>query len=324
MSTVSVVIPTYNASPFIREALASVFAQTRLPDEVIVVDDCSPDDTVAVVEQIAANAPIPVRVIRLSKNSGGPAAPIEYGVRHATGDFIAVLDQDDIFCQEKLLREAEILAKRPDVRLVFARTSLTSQPMVSLQSSQLIDEITACGTPCDSFIMLPGEQLLALLIKEGNFIIGFPGFMFRRSEAADGPLLDSELRIAADYDFLCRLCGGNAAFIDAIHYHRREHDSNVCRRREEMFQEIAIVRARYGTDPRLRRAGLRCPSIRQTYFDIAYKCRNQGQYRTAAWWLWISMLYWGPRPRTLFGLGKLLPHMVWTHWRSIRRPSELR
>ena len=66
MSSVSVVIPTYNALPFIAETLASVFAQTRLPDEVIVVDDCSPDGTVALVELIAARGPLANSVVELS------------------------------------------------------------------------------------------------------------------------------------------------------------------------------------------------------------------------------------------------------------------
>ena len=97
MPSVSVVIPTYNASPFIRETLASVFAQTRLPDEVIVVDDCSSDGTAALADSLVATAPVPLRIIRLPKNTGGPAAPTNAGIAEASGDIIATLDHDDAF-----------------------------------------------------------------------------------------------------------------------------------------------------------------------------------------------------------------------------------
>lgn len=95
--TVSVVIPTYNGARFIRDALESVFAQTQLPDEIIVVDDGSTDDTVEVVKQMTKESPHPVRLIKMTHNSGGPAAPINTGIAAAIGEFIAVLDQDDTF-----------------------------------------------------------------------------------------------------------------------------------------------------------------------------------------------------------------------------------
>ena len=60
--TVSVVIPAYNTSRFMRGTLGSVFTQTRMPDEVIVVNDASTDGTPAIVREMAAGASVPLRL----------------------------------------------------------------------------------------------------------------------------------------------------------------------------------------------------------------------------------------------------------------------
>jgi glycosyltransferase involved in cell wall biosynthesis len=116
---ISVVIPTYNASPFIRETLTSVFTQTRLPDEIIVVDDCSHDDTVAVVEEISKVTSIRICVIRLRKNSGGPAHPLNVGIDAAKGRMIATLDHDDRFAPKKIADQIGLIETYPDLSFVF-------------------------------------------------------------------------------------------------------------------------------------------------------------------------------------------------------------
>src|SRR6266545_2753154 len=72
-TAVTVVVPTYNGRAYLPEAIQSVWAQTRLPDELIVVDDASSDRTADVAEELLQASPVPARVIRLPRNSGGPA-----------------------------------------------------------------------------------------------------------------------------------------------------------------------------------------------------------------------------------------------------------
>ncbi len=86
---ISIVIPTYNASRFMPNLLFSIFNQEVEDMEVIIVDDCSTDNTVEVVRQY------PVRVIRMEKN-GGPARARNRGVKEAKGDIIFFLDSDVI------------------------------------------------------------------------------------------------------------------------------------------------------------------------------------------------------------------------------------
>lgn len=97
---VSVVIPAYNAAGFIARAIASVQAQTLQTLEIIVVDDVSTDDTLAVVS-LLAEADARIRLIRSPQN-GGPSAARNLGFAAAKGQWIAILDADDVYKPDRL------------------------------------------------------------------------------------------------------------------------------------------------------------------------------------------------------------------------------
>ena len=110
---ISVVIPAYNSASFIGRALHSALVQTLPPCEIIVVDDGSQDGTADFVEQ---NYPS-VRVFR--QRNAGPGAARNHGVREAVGDWIGLLDADDMWLPEKLERQAPLTAD-PKVAIVHA------------------------------------------------------------------------------------------------------------------------------------------------------------------------------------------------------------
>lgn len=107
---VSVIIPCFNAASYVGSAIRSVLAQTCPPVEVIVVDDCSTDNTCAVVAEVAARAPS-VRLIELAENSGTPARPRNIGVQQARGEWIAFLDADDLWHPQKLELQMALLGE---------------------------------------------------------------------------------------------------------------------------------------------------------------------------------------------------------------------
>lgn len=98
---VSIVMPAYNASQYIETTIDSVLNQTESDWELIVVDDCSTDDTRDRVRAIASSD-TRVRLIELERNFGGPAGPRNVGVKAATSELVAFLDSDDIWHPEKL------------------------------------------------------------------------------------------------------------------------------------------------------------------------------------------------------------------------------
>jgi glycosyltransferase involved in cell wall biosynthesis len=96
---ISVLIPAYNAAATIGTTLESVFAQTHPPDEILVVDDGSTDDTCLVVERFAP------RVRLLRQPNAGPAAARNHAARESQGDWLALLDADDGWLPRKLERQ---------------------------------------------------------------------------------------------------------------------------------------------------------------------------------------------------------------------------
>ncbi|MGY4830607.1 glycosyltransferase family 2 protein [Sphaerotilaceae bacterium SBD11-9] len=99
--TVSVVVPCFNAAAYISRTLESVLAQTYSAFELIVVDDKSTDQTTEIVERYAWQD-ARVKLIRMPKNAGAPAAPRNAGVTAASGEWVAFLDADDLWHPRKL------------------------------------------------------------------------------------------------------------------------------------------------------------------------------------------------------------------------------
>ncbi|WP_411069977.1 CDP-glycerol glycerophosphotransferase family protein [Streptomyces sp. cmx-4-25] len=93
---VSVVVIAYNDAERLPTAVRSVLEQTLHGVEVVIVDDCSKDDTFAVARSLAAEHPDRVRAFQLPRNSGGCGAPRNHGIRHATGTYVMFLDSDDV------------------------------------------------------------------------------------------------------------------------------------------------------------------------------------------------------------------------------------
>lgn len=104
---ISVVIPAYNREKTIEMCLDSIVNQTYKPMEIIVVDDCSTDNTVSKVKEYQCDY---VRVIKCDENHGAQRAR-NIGIREAKGDWIAFLDSDDEWYPDKLEKQVEAIEK---------------------------------------------------------------------------------------------------------------------------------------------------------------------------------------------------------------------
>lgn len=100
MIDVSVITPLYNSSCYMRETIESVISQTFESWELLLIDDCSSDDSVAIAEMFSARDSR-IKVIKLSQNSGAAVAR-NRGIEMARGRFIAFLDSDDLWLPDKL------------------------------------------------------------------------------------------------------------------------------------------------------------------------------------------------------------------------------
>jgi glycosyltransferase involved in cell wall biosynthesis len=179
--TVSVVVATYNRSGMVGTAIRSVLAQTHRDTEVIVVDDCSPDDTAATVAAIDDPR---VRYVRHDRNRGLPAGR-NTGIRAATGEFVAFLDDDDAWLPTKLERQLALQAPavlcaalvdgtvvksydKPTVTLARLRRGNTFDPSSLMVRRELIaslgfDENLRLGEDWDAFIRIAEHAPIAYL-----------------------------------------------------------------------------------------------------------------------------------------------------------------
>jgi hypothetical protein len=122
----SVAMCTYNGSRFIGAQLASVAAQTRAPDELVVCDDRSTDETASIVRDFAANAPFCVR-LHVNEQNLGSTKNFERAVSLCGGELIALSDQDDVWLPRKLARLEEEFARDASALVVFSDASIVDE-----------------------------------------------------------------------------------------------------------------------------------------------------------------------------------------------------
>jgi glycosyltransferase involved in cell wall biosynthesis len=119
MVSISVVVTCYNEEEYIGDSLRSVLNQTRydLIDKIVVVDDGSDDNSEEVIREIEKDNPKVEYVYQ--ENEGLPGAR-NTGLEQCTGEFVALQDGDDLWLENKIERQAEVLRKYPDVGLVYS------------------------------------------------------------------------------------------------------------------------------------------------------------------------------------------------------------
>lgn len=107
---VSIIVPVYNAEEFLQETIETVLAQKETDWELLLVDDCSTDGSRAVIER-CSNQDARVRLVAQPENRGAAAAR-NRGVEEAEGRYIAFLDADDLWKEERLSKELEFMQKK--------------------------------------------------------------------------------------------------------------------------------------------------------------------------------------------------------------------
>ena len=122
---VTVIVPNYNHAPYLRQRLDSVYAQTYANVEVLLMDDCSSDDSRAILAEYRDRYPDRTRLLFNEVNSGGVFFQWEKGLREARGDLVWIAESDD-WCDPNFLETQVPFFKNPAVMLSYARTEFMS------------------------------------------------------------------------------------------------------------------------------------------------------------------------------------------------------
>jgi hypothetical protein len=188
--TFSVVIAAYQVADYIRDAVESALGQTRPPLEVIVCDDGSTDDLCGALEPYLA------RITLVRQDNRGEGAAKNAAARHATGDFLAFLDADDVYLPERIDALAAAARARPDLDILVTNADVVANGDILRQAYDV------------SWRFEVEDQRRAIL--ERCFILGHAAV--RRSRFFDCGGFDDDMRIVADWDLWMRMIlGGSRA-----------------------------------------------------------------------------------------------------------------
>jgi len=109
MGQVSIIMPNYNGSKYISQAIESVLTQTYKNWELIIIDDCSTDNSLQIIDTYVKRD-ARIKLIKMERNSG-PAIARNTGIEYANGRYIAFLDNDDIWLEHKLEKQISFMQK---------------------------------------------------------------------------------------------------------------------------------------------------------------------------------------------------------------------
>lgn len=200
-SLVTVGVPLYNGSQFIKETLERILAQDYNNIEVLVSDDCSSDNSIEIVESI--NDPR----IRIIKNDSNVGISENWNrlVKCAKGDYFILICQDDYILPGAIRAKAEILDKNPDVNIVFS-----SSYVMNSKGKKLLYR-----RPYKKSQKLEGSLVQKELFVKRNFFAEPPNNMMRKSAMNQIGEYDKNLWYTVDWDYYIRILGtGNAYYID--------------------------------------------------------------------------------------------------------------
>jgi glycosyltransferase involved in cell wall biosynthesis len=206
---VSVIIPCYNRERFIVETLGSVLDQTWPNIELIVVDDGCTDGSRTILESYGQQLILLEHPERVNK---GQSAAINLGLLHCKGDYVAILDSDDLFAPDKIEKQISYLLDNPEIGLVYANGYAIDEKgniLYEFYDDSHKEMSDANKVLMDCYFLLPNN---ALIRREALELAGY---------------FDENLRAAQDHDMAIRIAEvTELGYIgEHLFYYRRHKDS---------------------------------------------------------------------------------------------------
>ncbi len=224
--TIAVVLPAYNAQSYICDALDSIAAQSRLPEQIIVVDDGSDDATAEQVRKWKRQYSGEFRFLQ-QRNNQAVSAARNAGIRHAKTDLVALLDADDIFSPLHLEQLERAFLTHPGILLCFG-------DVLYFDARAIVKHSSFRGTRLENVQYSEQEDGLRLLRESayvsllwGSYIAPSATLFSKQAVEAIG-LFDENLRSAEDRDLWLRLSRAGAfAYYPLVVTRKRVHENNL-------------------------------------------------------------------------------------------------
>lgn len=227
---VSVIMPFFNLDQFIEESIESVLAQTYPHWELLLIDDGSTDGSPGIARGYARKHPARIRYLaHEDRQNRGASASRNLGIQHARGEYIALLDADDIWLPHKLERQVRILDAHPEVGSVYGRT-LYWYSWTGRRRDRRRDFIDHRHFPPETILYPP--QLLIAILSGKAAVPATCSLLVRRSVIDEiSGFEDAFVRVYTDQVFYAKLFLHAPVFIAADPWdrYRRHEDSSVSR-----------------------------------------------------------------------------------------------
>lgn len=275
--SIAVVIPAYNAASYVCEALESVVAQSRLPEQIIVVDDGSTDRTAELVSAWGRKHLQALRLLR--QTNQGVSAARNAGIRCAETDLVAFLDADDLFLPNHLERLERGFERLPHIILCFADTQIFSSKGTvkhSLLTGSRIETVEYAEQE-DGLRLMRESPYLSLL--GGSYIPLSATLCVKRALEHIG-LFDEAIRNAEDRELWLRLSRiGSFAYYPLTLARKRVHANNLQHPRHTLLFQRYQFKVLQKMIHKADELGLSAREMRHTQEAIA---RQVGVMLTAA------------------------------------------
>lgn len=249
---ISVAMCTYNGAVFLEEQIVSIFEQTRLPDELVVRDDQSTDDTVAILERLARIAPFPVHYARNPERLGS-TRNFEGAISACSGDLIALADQDDVWVPRKLEVMAPAFERDPTLGALFSDSEVVDEQLQPVGFSMF----DYCRFDAKKRALMDTGDVFDLVIND-PFVTG-AALIFR----ADLRRIISPIPAGTEYMIHDRWIGIVAAAVSKLAY----VDEKLILYRQHGRQQIGARIIPDDPQERRRRMVQRDPGFYNDYFD---------------------------------------------------------
>ncbi len=256
---ISVVMPTYNRAHLIADAINSIFGQTFPNLEVIVVDDGSTDETQRVL------APYMEKITYIRTENRGIAAARNTGMRHASGQYLAWMDSDDMWMPDKLMIQAAYMTSNPDVlmtstdfsafndqglnekshiRSYYTMIDKTPNGFAGIYSACRVFDISALIKPSVSDKVMVNVYFGHIYhrLVAGNCIHP-PTVLISRSAAQEVGDIDESLPNVMEYDYFIRMSrAGKIAYLDMPLLYYRYSDDQISSDKHLVDIRLAILK----------------------------------------------------------------------------------
>jgi glycosyltransferase involved in cell wall biosynthesis len=285
---VSTIIPAFNAEKTICRALSSVLDQTYRPLEVIVVDDGSTDGTAGVVERCTAeitsgkDATSITLLYQYQKNSG-PSKARNNGIRAASGDYVAFLDADDSWTDDKIAKQVDLFSKDPSIDIVFCNAGVAK---IKDGKTGKFTTFERHGLDTDFW----GHDYLVVnapvKLLRVNFMLT-PAVMLKKSCFADGLLFSENRRYAEDWELWLKMSlRYKFGYIHEVCVHVRDEGDGLCSHDDQMLMASIDVMEKFISQNREYLSGKISPKdlsmlVKETYKWAGYHFMMQDKSKLA-------------------------------------------